>query len=281
DYLRLLEQIRERPDFDLIQTVMLRSLSQAEYSPEDIGHFGLNYDSYTHFTSPIRRYADLLNHRAVRSIIRSRRQSPHIERAGAGPLAKAKIYPYDLPRLETIGEAVSATERRADEATRDVVTWLKCEFMQERVGETFSGVVTSVTGFGLFVELDDIYVEGMVHITALPADYYHFEAVYHRLVGERSGRSYRLGDPIEVVVARVDLDERKIDFELSPAEHATPVTRKTALTTPAADKGSKKSAKKNEDKPAKKAAGKKAKPAKDKGKKRKTVSKSRKSGYYE
>ncbi|NLD14673.1 MAG: ribonuclease R [Gammaproteobacteria bacterium] len=281
DYLRLLEQIRERPDFDLIQTVMLRSLSQAEYSPEDIGHFGLNYDSYTHFTSPIRRYADLLNHRAVRSIIRSRRQSPHVERAGAGPLAKAKIYPYDLPRLETIGEAVSATERRADEATRDVVTWLKCEFMQERVGETFSGVVTSVTGFGLFVELDDIYVEGMVHITALPADYYHFEAVYHRLVGERSGRSYRLGDSIEVVVARVDLDERKIDFELSPAEHAAPVTHKTALATQAADKGSKKSAKKSEDKPAKKTAGKKAKPAKDKGKKRKTVSKSRKSGYYE
>lgn len=281
DYLRLLEQIRERPDFELIQTVMLRSLSQAEYNPEDIGHFGLNYDSYTHFTSPIRRYADLLNHRAVRSIIRSRRQSPHVERAGAGPLAKAKIYPYDLPRLEAIGEAVSGTERRADEATRDVVTWLKCEFMQERVGETFSGVVTSVTGFGLFVELDDIYVEGMVHITALPADYYHFEAVYHRLVGERSGRSYRLGDSIEVVVARVDLDERKIDFELSVAEQSAPVTHKTALTTPAAGKGGKKPAKKAEDKPAKKTAGKKAKSAKDKGKKRKAVSKSRKSGYYE
>ena len=281
DYLRLLEQIRERPDFELIQTVMLRSLSQAEYNPEDIGHFGLNYDSYTHFTSPIRRYADLLNHRAVRSIIRSRRQSPHIERAGAGPLAKAKIYPYDLPRLEAIGEAVSRTERRADEATRDVVTWLKCEFMQERVGETFSGVVTSVTGFGLFVELDDIYVEGMVHITALPADYYHFEAVYHRLVGERSGRSYRLGDTIEVVVARVDLDERKIDFELSAAEHAAPVTRKTALATPQIAKPSKKSAAKGEEKSGKKTTSKKAKSAKDKSEKRKAVSKSRKSGHYE
>ncbi|TDQ38936.1 ribonuclease R [Thiopseudomonas denitrificans] len=283
DYLRLLEQVHDRPDFELIQTVMLRSLSQAEYSPDDIGHFGLNYETYTHFTSPIRRYADLLNHRAVRSVIRSKRQSEHVVRAGAGPLAKAKIYPYDLPRLETIGAAISATERRADEATRDVVTWLKCEFMLERIGETYSGVVTSVTGFGLFVELNDIYVEGMVHITALPADYYHFEAVYHRLVGERSGRSYRLGDSIEVVVARVDLDERKIDFELSAAEHSAPVTRRTALAAPAVEKGGKKPAKKDERRTGKKVAEKKAGPAaeKSKGKKRKAVSKSRKSGYYE
>jgi ribonuclease R len=134
DYLRLLEQVRGRPDFDLIQTVMLRSLSQAEYSPDDIGHFGLNYETYTHFTSPIRRYADLLNHRAVRSVIRSRRKSEHVVRAGAGPLPKARIYPYDLPRLEAIGAKVSVTERRADEATRDVVTWLKCEYMLERIG---------------------------------------------------------------------------------------------------------------------------------------------------
>ena len=280
DYLRLLEQIHGRPDFDLIQTVMLRSLSQAEYSPDDIGHFGLNYESYTHFTSPIRRYADLLNHRAVRSVIRSRRKSEHVLRAGAGSLAKARIYPYDLPRLEAIGAAVSATERRADEATRDVVTWLKCEFMLERIGETFGGVVTSVTGFGLFVELSDIYVEGMVHITALPADYYHFEPVYHRLVGERSGRSYRLGDSIEVMVARVDLDERKIDFELSKAEHDAPVR---ARVRPAGEKTEplreQKKASGKEQKP----SGKKtpAKSRKPQGKKRKAVSKSRKSGHYE
>lgn len=275
DYLRLLEQVRGRPDFDLIQTVMLRSLSQAEYSPDDIGHFGLNYETYTHFTSPIRRYADLLNHRAVRSVIRSRRKSEHVVRAGAGPLPKARIYPYDLPRLEAIGAEVSVTERRADEATRDVVTWLKCEYMLERIGETYSGVVTSVTGFGLFVELKDIYVEGMVHITALPADYYHFESVYHRLVGERSGRSYRLGDSIEVVVARVDLDERKIDFELSMAEQSAPVTKR------AVPAGAAKTARKTDQKRGggRQADDKKARPAK--GKKRKAVSKSRKSGYYE
>lgn len=280
DYLRLLEQVRERPDFELIQTVMLRSLSQAEYSPEDIGHFGLNYESYTHFTSPIRRYADLLNHRAVRSIIRSKRQSERVVRAGASPLPKAKIYPYDLSQLEAIGVAISATERRADEATRDVVTWLKCEFMLERIGETYSGVVTAVTGFGLFVELDDIFVEGMVHITALPADYYHFEAVYHRLVGERSGRNYRLGDSIEVVVARVDLDERKIDFELSQAEQQAPVkTRmRPAGESAGGGKGRQKAMPKTDKSAVKEPVG-KAKKAQ--GKKRKAVSKSRKSGYYE
>lgn len=280
DYLRLLEQVRERPDFELIQTVMLRSLSQAEYNPEDIGHFGLNYESYTHFTSPIRRYADLLNHRAVRSIIRSRRQSERVIRAGASPLPKAKIYPYDLAQLESIGVAISATERRADEATRDVVTWLKCEYMLERIGETYSGVVTGVTGFGLFVELDDIFVEGMVHITALPADYYHFEAVYHRLVGERSGRNYRLGDSIEVVVARVDLDERKIDFELSHAEQQAPVkARVRAANEPAArGKGKQKATAKTDQTDVKKPAG---KTKRAHSKKRRAVSKSRKSGYYE
>lgn len=271
DYLHLLEQVRERPDFELIQTVMLRSLSQAEYNPENIGHFGLHYESYTHFTSPIRRYADLLNHRAVRSVIRSRRQSSHVRRAGASSLAKAVIYPYDQSRLEQIGSDVSATERRADEATRDVVNWLKCEFMQERIGEIFTGVITSVTGFGLFVELDDIYVDGLVHVTALPGDYYHFDAVHHRLIGERSGRNYRLGDSIEVLVARVDLDERKIDFDLSPAEHAAPV--KGAKQQPAEKAPGKKTAK---EQPA--AGGKKKTAGK---KRRKPVSKTRKSGYYE
>lgn len=215
DYLRLLETVRERPDFHLIQTVMLRSLSQAVYSPENAGHFGLNYEAYTHFTSPIRRYPDLLVHRAIRSVIRSKRQSDKVLRAGASALVKARIYPYDEAQLEQLGERCSMTERRADEATRDVVNWLKCEYMREHVGETFPGVVTAVTGFGLFVELTDIYVEGLVHITALPADYYHFDPMHHRLAGERSGRSFRLGDTVEVLVARVDLDERRIEFELA------------------------------------------------------------------
>jgi len=215
DYQRLLESIRERPDFHLIQTVMLRSLSQAVYSAQNEGHFGLNYEAYTHFTSPIRRYPDLLVHRAIRSVVRSKRDTKHVERAGAAVMPKARIYPYDEATLEKLGEQCSMTERRADEATRDVVNWLKCEFMQDRVGETFAGVITAVTGFGIFVELRDIYVEGLVHVTALPADYYHFDPVHHRLSGERSGRSFRLGDSVEVKVMRVDLDERKIDFELS------------------------------------------------------------------
>jgi ribonuclease R len=215
DYQKLLESIRERPDFHLIQTVMLRSLSQAVYSADNGGHFGLNYEAYTHFTSPIRRYPDLLVHRAIRSVVRSRLDTPHVRRAGAVSMPKAKIYPYDEAALEQLGEQCSMTERRADEATRDVVNWLKCEFMKDRVGESFAGVITAVTGFGLFVELRDIYVEGLVHVSGLPGDYYHFDPVHHRLAGERSGRSFRLGDSVEVTVMRVDLDERKIDFELA------------------------------------------------------------------
>ncbi len=180
DYQELLEKIHDRADFRLIQTVMLRSLSQAVYSPDNNGHFGLNYDAYTHFTSPIRRYPDLLVHRAIRSVIRSKAETPHVQRAGAASMPKARIYPYDELRLDQLGEQCSMTERRADEATRDVTNWLKCEYMRERVGETFPGVITAVTGFGLFVELTDIFVEGLVHVTALPGDYYHFDAVHHR-----------------------------------------------------------------------------------------------------
>ncbi|WP_044870776.1 ribonuclease R [Pseudomonas sp. LFM046] len=226
DYQALLETVRDRPDFHLIQTVMLRSLSQAVYSPDNEGHFGLNYDAYTHFTSPIRRYPDLLVHRAIRGLIRSKRASDHVRRAGAAAMPKARIYPYDEPRLAQLGEQCSMTERRADEATRDVTNWLKCEYMRDRVGETFPGVISAVTGFGIFVELIDIYVEGLVHVTALPGDYYHFDPIHHRLSGERSGRSFRLGDEVEVVVARVDLDERKIDFELSENVLTAPVGRK-------------------------------------------------------
>ena len=234
DYQALLASIAGRPDFHLIQTVMLRSLSQAVYSTDNNGHFGLNYEAYTHFTSPIRRYPDLLVHRAIRSIIRSRVDTPHVKRAGAMSIPKARIYPYDENTLEQLGEQCSMTERRADEATRDVVNWLKCEFMKDRVGETFPGVITAVTGFGLFVELTDIYVEGLVHVSALPGDYYHFDPVHHRLSGERTGRSFRLGDTIEVKVMRVDLDERKIDFEVSEKTLAAPIGRKQRGAAPAA-----------------------------------------------
>jgi len=225
DYQALLESIRGRDDYHLIQTVMLRSLSQAVYSADNQGHFGLNYDAYAHFTSPIRRYPDLLIHRAIRSVIRSKQDTPHVERAGAVSMPKARIYPYDAPMLEQLGEQCSMSERRADEATRDVVNWLKCEFMKDRVGETFPGVITAVTGFGLFVELKDIYVEGLVHVTALPGDYYHFDPVHHRLAGERSGRSFRLGDSVSVKVMRVDLDERKIDFEMAEGAEQAPAAR--------------------------------------------------------
>ncbi len=239
DYLNLLEAVRERPDQHLIQTVMLRSLSQAVYSPDNAGHFGLNYEAYTHFTSPIRRYPDLLVHRAIRSVIRSKRTSDKVRRVGAASMPKARIYPYDEGRLAQLGEQCSMTERRADEATRDVVNWLKCEYMRERVGDSFPGVITAVTGFGLFVELTDIYVEGLVHVTALPGDYYHFDPVHHRLSGERSGRSYRLGDTIEVLVARVDLDERKIDFEIAGAvPTAAPARQREAGKSAASKAGS-------------------------------------------
>ena len=237
DYQRLLETVHERPDFQLIQTVMLRSLSQAVYSVDNQGHFGLNYPAYTHFTSPIRRYPDLLVHRAIRSVIRSRVETPHVRRAGAPSMPKARIYPYDEAALAQLGEQCSQTERRADEATRDVVSWLKCEFMKDRVGEVFDGVITAVTGFGLFVELKDIYVEGLVHITALPADYYTYDQVHHRLTGERTGKSFRLGDTVPVKVMRVDLDERKIDFELSeePLRGARPSGRGKAAGKPEGD----------------------------------------------
>jgi ribonuclease R len=234
DYQALLETIKDRPDYHLIQTVMLRSLSQAVYSSDNHGHFGLNYEAYTHFTSPIRRYPDLLTHRAIRSVIRSKQETPHVRRAGAAAIPKARIYPYDEAMLEQLGEQCSMSERRADEATRDVTNWLKCEFMKDRVGESFPGVITAVTGFGLFVELTDIYVEGLVHVTALPGDYYHFDPVHHRLAGERTGRSFRLGDTVEVRVMRVDLDERKIDFEMSEKTTSAPIGRKRRSAEPAA-----------------------------------------------
>lgn len=198
DYARLSMEISDRPDASVISIVMLRSMQQAVYQPANEGHFGLALEEYAHFTSPIRRYPDLLVHRAI----------GHSLDGG-----KVKDYRYSADAMATMGEQCSMTERRADEATRDVTSWLKCEYMQDHVGDEFDGVVSAVTSFGLFVQLSDIHVEGLVHITSLDSDYYHFDQAAHTLVGERSGVRLRLGDEIRVVVAAVNLEERKIDFQ--------------------------------------------------------------------
>ena len=214
DYQLLLEQISTRDDSHIVQTMLLRSLSQAVYQAENLGHFGLNYPGYAHFTSPIRRYPDLLVHRAIRSVIRSRERSKLVNRVrGASDLSKSEIYPYDDAAMAAFGTRCSLTERRADEATREVNSWLKCEYLREHVGTEFEGVVSAVTSFGLFVELNDLYIEGLVHVTSLPGDYYRFDPAQQRLVGERTGRSFQLGAAIKVLVASVNLDERKIDLE--------------------------------------------------------------------
>lgn len=215
DYQALLEQVADRADASVIQTMLLRSLRQAVYQPENGGHFGLNYEAYAHFTSPIRRYADLLVHRGIRHVVRSSKKAVGVQRIkGAKSIPAKKIFPYDVHTMAVHGEHCSMTERRADEATRDVMAWLKCEYLQDHVGDEFFGVVSAVTSFGLFVELENLYIEGLVHITALPGDYYHFDAAHQRLTGERSGRSFTLGQRVEVQVARVDLDDKKIDLEL-------------------------------------------------------------------
>ncbi len=221
DYQMAMSAIEGRPDFHIIQTVLLRSMNQAVYQPENKGHFGLAYTAYTHFTSPIRRYPDLLVHRAIRKVIRSSVKTSRVARhADAAPLKAQQIYPYSEADMASFGEQCSFTERRADDATRDVISWLKCEFLKDHVGEEYDGIVSAVTGFGLFVELVDYYVEGLVHITSLPQDYYRFEASHHRLVGERTRQVFRLGDELRVQVVRVDLDERKIDFELTAVKRS-------------------------------------------------------------
>ncbi|HUR41323.1 MAG TPA: ribonuclease R [Verrucomicrobiae bacterium] len=205
DYAKVLQRARTRPDYSLIQTVCLRSLMQARYSAEPTGHFGLALGEYAHFTSPIRRYPDLLLHRSIKNALHRRKP------ADLG---------YDNVGIEAHSAHCSTTERRADEATRDVMTWLKCEYMRSRVGESFVGTVSAVVPFGLFVMLEGLYIEGLVHISSLKNDYYAHEPSQHRLRGERGGRVYTLGQKLRVKVARVNLDERKIDLE--PIESGSP-----------------------------------------------------------
>ncbi len=216
DYAKLMKQIEGRADSNVLQTLLLRSLSQAVYQGDNCGHFGLAYDAYTHFTSPIRRYPDLLVHRAIRHILEKKRPS---------------TFRYSKAELQTLAEHCSATERRADEATRDVVDWLKCEYMSSRLGQEYDGKVTGVTSFGLFVALNDEFIEGLVHVTSLKNDYYRYDAIRHQLVGEATNSSYSLGDKVRIRVIRVDLNQRKIDFDLLQTEDDRPKKKKSKAAT--------------------------------------------------
>ena len=221
DYAELLESIADRPDAEMLQTMLLRSMKQAIYDPENRGHFGLALQSYAHFTSPIRRYPDLSLHRAIKYL-------PAQEQGHKGNTTETGGYHYSMEEMLQLGQHCSMAERRADEATRDVSDWLKCDFMLDQVGNVFKGVIASVTGFGFFVRLDELFIDGLVHVSSLDNDYYRFDQVGQRLTGESSGQMYRLGDRVEVRVEAVNMDERKIDFSLISSERAPRNEGKTA-----------------------------------------------------
>ena len=235
EFQKIAQATKDRPDAQQIHTMLLRSMQQAIYTPVNSGHFGLAYEAYTHFTSPIRRYPDLLVHRVIKAILESRKyQLPELptpgeahaklskrlqkNKAGQGAraarLPKVRMSPAEQQAWEAAGLHCSANERRADEASRDVEAWLKCKYMREHLGEEYGGLVTAVTGFGLFVTLDNLYVEGLVHITELGGEYFRFDEARQELRGERTGIRYAIGTRVQVQVSRVDLDGRKIDFRL-------------------------------------------------------------------
>ena len=238
DYAQLLKKVRLRPDAQLLQTVLLRSMQQAIYSPHNSGHFGLAFKAYTHFTSPIRRYPDLLVHRSIKAILDRKPYVPIVtgtpDTAAAPAAARAALRAAQSRRhaepneanavWEKLGLLCSANERRADDASRDVEAWLKSYYMRERVGETFSGTVSAVVPFGIFVVLDDLFVEGLVHVSELGSEYFLFNEALHELRGERTGLRYRLGDRLTVQVARVDLEARRIEFRMVKGD-----TRKALL----------------------------------------------------
>ena len=240
DYAQLLEQIKQRPDHELIQTMLLRSMSQAVYSADNIGHFGLALEEYAHFTSPIRRYPDLTLHRGIKYLLAKQKGSKRKTTDTGG-------YHYPLEEMDLFGAHCSSTERRADDATREVADWLKCEYMQDHVGEEFDGVISSVTGFGFFVRLNDLFIDGLVHISGLANDYYLFDMPKQRLIGENSGMIFRLGDAVKVRVEAVSLEQKQIDFSLISSERKPKRSGKTARTK----------AKKTEVKPSKKTSTKK------------------------
>ena len=235
DYAQLLEQIKPRPDHELIQTMLLRSMSQAVYSADNIGHFGLALEEYAHFTSPIRRYPDLTLHRGIKYLLAKKKGSKRKTTDTGG-------YHYQLEEMDVFGAHCSSTERRADDATREVADWLKCEYMQDHVGEEFEGVISSVTGFGFFVRLNDLFIDGLVHISGLANDYYLFDMPKQRLIGENSGMIFRLGDVVKVRVEAVSLEQKQIDFSLISSERKPRRSGKTTRTK----------AKKTEVKPSKK-----------------------------
>ncbi|OFA04026.1 ribonuclease R [Duganella sp. HH101] len=237
DYAELMRQVKQRPDASLLQTMLLRSMQQAVYSPDNIGHFGLAYEAYAHFTSPIRRYPDLLTHRAIKAILLGKKYEPkvastsvlntNVSNATRKQQAKDKAEgkekkAADLTVWDALGVHCSANERRADEASRDVENWLKCYFMQDKLGEEFTGIITGVTTFGIFVQLDQLFVEGLVHITDLGADYFQYDDARHELRGERTGKKFQLTDRVSVQVVRVDLEARKIDLRLAGADAPPP-----------------------------------------------------------
>ena len=209
DYGKLLARIKGRPDEQLLQTVLLRSMQQAVYSPDNVGHFGLAYEAYAHFTSPIRRYPDLIIHRAIKAVLKGER--------------------YQGGDFHQLGQHCSMTERRADDATRDVQAWLKCFYMQDKIGEEYDGTVAGVTSFGLFVALDGVYVEGLLHVTELGNDYFNFDKARHEMAGERTGVKYRLGDRLRVKVSRVDLETSRIDFVLADTNKLTPISEEDSI----------------------------------------------------
>lgn len=256
DYAQLLEQIKPRPDHELIQTMLLRSMSQAVYSADNIGHFGLALEEYAHFTSPIRRYPDLTLHRSIKYLLAKKKGSKRKTTDTGG-------YHYQLEEMDVFGAHCSSTERRADDATREVADWLKCEYMQDHVGEEFDGVISSVTGFGFFVRLNDLFIDGLVHISGLANDYYLFDMPKQRLIGENSGMIFRLGDAVKVRVEAVSLEQKQIDFSLISSERKPKRSGKTARTK----------AKKTEVKPSKKTSTKKKAKAEKSAVKKSHVSK--------
>jgi ribonuclease R len=251
EFQAIADATKERPDAQQIHSMLLRSMSQAVYTPDNNGHFGLAFEAYTHFTSPIRRYPDLLVHRVIKAILTKRKYTlPTLPTPGEAHaklarrlasrvrepenklVVKTKPTP-DQQAWEAAGLHCSANERRADEASRDVEAWLKCKYMREHLGEEYGGVVTSATGFGLFVTLDAMYVEGLVHITELGGEYFRFDEMRQELRGERTGIRYGIGSRVRIQVSRVDLDGRKIDFRLvREADELLPRNGKDAAGSP-------------------------------------------------